>query len=282
MNGTDRNQGIKKLPDAVFILAPMPSFLARELVTVAGYRLVAIPFAEAYCLDRISPTDVKGVHLDHAAFFVNEVPAYTYGINPGVPPTPCRTVATWLLLVGYSGTDPVAVSGLVDTVFDGGISTLIDPPALANQVRYFPLHAGTERYLHRNDPFLTPEMAQNLGRVLGGLGAFVSGLVAFYGFLRIRQLRRFEHFYHEIRQIELIAHGQEVDPEAPSDPAERLAYLEDRLLDIKSRALQDFAEGGLKGEGLMSGIVSLINDTRSSLARLDSTEPRALRGERRN
>lgn len=32
-----------------------------------------------------------------------------------------------------------------------------------------------------------------------------------------------------------------------------------------SRALLDFAEGGLKGEGPISEIVSLVNDTRASL-----------------
>jgi len=42
----------------------------------------------------------------------------------------------------------------------------------------------------------------------------------------------------------------------------------ERLLDLKSQVVRDFAEGGLRGEGLMSGIVSLVNDTRNSLDRL--------------
>ena len=35
---------------------------------------------------------------------------------------------------------------------------------------------------------------------------------------------------------------------------------------LKCEVLTDFAEGGLKGEGLMAGIIALINDTRESLA----------------
>jgi hypothetical protein len=71
-----------------------------------------------------------------------------------------------------------------------------------------------------------------------------------------------------VSHIELVARGQEPDALAPVDPTARRLYLEDKLLDLKSRALQEFADGGLKGEGLMSGIVSLVNDTRSSLERL--------------
>jgi hypothetical protein len=89
----------------------------------------------------------------------------------------------------------------------------------------------------------------------------------------VRQLRRFESYYHEIRRLELVARGKETDPAAPTEPAALRAYLEERLMDLKSRALQDFANGGLKGEGLISGIVSLVNDTRSSLARLAAPTP---------
>ena len=42
---------------------------------------------------------------------------------------------------------------------------------------------------------------------------------------------------------------------------------------MKSRALQDFANGGLTGEGLMSGIVSLVHDMRASLAHVATPAP---------
>ena len=140
-----------------------------------------------------------------------------------------------------------------------------------------PFHPGTEIYMRRNGPFLTPGLLSGVGKAGGGLGALASGIVAFYGFLRLRQLRRFEAYYQEIRRIELIARGQEADPNAPTHSAEALRhYLEDRLLDLKSQVLKDFAEGGLKGEGLMAGIVALVNDTHASLDRLapvGSSEP---------
>ena len=268
LQGADHETALKNLPDAVFLLAPMPSLVARELVTIGGYRLLPLPFADAYCLDRITPTGTTGIHVDRSAFSVIEIPAYTYGIDPAVPAEPCKTIASRLLLVGYAQTDPVAVSKLLETIFDGSIANLVDPLPLKDQIPQFPFHAGTEKFMHRSDPILTPEMVGSLGKAAGGLGAFASGIVAFYGFMRIRQLRRFEHYYQEIRHIELVARGQETDAAAPVDPTARRLYLEDRLLDLKSHALQEFADGGLKGEGLMSGIVSLVNDTRNSLERL--------------
>ena len=266
--GPDREKALKELPDAFFILTPMPSILARDLATIAGYNLVPLPFAEAYCLDRLSETASGEVRVDRASFTSTDIPAYTYGIDPAAPPAPCRTVSTRLLLIAYAPTAPEAISRLLETVFEGPVARLTDPVPLRGQVPMFPFHHGTETFMRRNEPLLTPELLSGVGKAGGGLGALASGIVAFYGFLRLRQLRRFEAYYHEIRRLELIARGQEIDLEAPSGPLALRDYLEGRLLDLKSQALKDFAEGGLKGEGLMSGIVALVNDTRASLERL--------------
>jgi hypothetical protein len=64
----------------------------------------------------------------------------------------------------------------------------------------------------------------------------------------------------------MIASGLENDPDAPKDPPALRSHLEGRLTALKCRVLKDFAEGGLRGEGLMAGIIALINDTRGSLA----------------
>jgi hypothetical protein len=272
--GTERDRALAALPDAIFLLSTLPSILARDLVVVAGYRLVTLPFADAYCLDRIRPTETGEVRIDRALFAATEIPAYTYSVEPAVPDKPCRTIAIPLLLIAQAPTDPEGVARLLETVFDGPVAGLARPLPLREQMPPFPFHAGVERYLRRSDPLLTPEQLSVLVKMGGGFGACVSGVMALYGFVRMRQLRRFESYYHEIRRLELVARGQEADPAAPSEPASRRAYLEERLLDLKSRALQDFANGGLKGEGLMWGIVSLVNDTRCSLDRMASPAPR--------
>src|SRR5262249_12698097 len=157
----------------------------------------------------------------------------------------------------------------LETLYDGNIKSLADPAPLRDQVPQFPFHSGTELYLHRSEPVLSPELLNNLATLTGVIGAFASGLIAFYGFLRLHQLRRFEAYYHEVRRIELIARGQLADPGAPDDAVAFRKYLENRLLGLKSQVVRDFAEGGLRGEGLMSGVVSLVNDTRNSLERIE-------------
>jgi hypothetical protein len=267
---TERDRAIAALPDAALFLAMPPSLLGRRLVSMAGYRMVSLPFVEAYTLDRLNLHDPQGAAdgevVDRSWIVATTVPPQLYGSDPPVPPEPCRTVGTWLILVAYAPSDPEAVARLLEVIYESPLTSLIQPPPLRDQVAQFELHPGTEQYLRHRQPVLTPELMSQLGRLLGGLGAFVSGIVAFYGFLRILQLRRFESYYQEVRRIVQVARGLEDDPDAPPDPDARRAYLLDQLDDLKSEAIRDFAEGGLKGEGLLAGVTALINDTRSSLA----------------
>jgi hypothetical protein len=266
----ERARALAALPDAALFLSPLPSLLARRLVAVAGYRMVSLPFVEAYTLDRLNLHDPQaaadGEAVDRSWIVATTVPPQLYGSDPPVPAEPCRTLGSWLLLVAYAPSDPEAVVRLLRVVYESPLSGLIQPPPLRDQVPQFELHRGTELYLRRRQPLLTPELMSQLGRLLGGLGAFLSGLLGLYGFLRIVQLRRFESFYQEVRRIVQVARGLEDDPDAPADPDARRAYLLDRLDDLKSEATRDFAEGGLRGEGLLAGVVALVNDTRSSLA----------------
>jgi TRAP-type uncharacterized transport system substrate-binding protein len=263
-----RAEAIARLPDAVMFLAPLPSPFARQLVTGFGYKLVQLPFADSYGLDRLNPPSPEGVRIDRSLLTPGVIPPYTYGTNPAEPAKECQTICAPLILVAQDDADPEAVALLLETIHESALTTAIRPPPITEQVIAFPRHLGTERYLHRNDPLLTPEAVSGLTKLAGAIGAFVSGMVAFYGFLRLRNLHRFEHYYREIGQIEMIGRGLEDDPAAPIDLRSLRSYLEGRLTTLKCKVLKDFAEGGLRGEGLMAGIIALINDTRESLARI--------------
>jgi hypothetical protein len=266
----ERPRAIAALPDAALFLASLPSLLARRLVAVAGFRMVSIPFTDAYTLDRLNLHDphssTDGDLVNRSWIVATTVPPQLYGSDPPVPPELCRTVGSWLLLVAQAPSDPEAVAHLLEVIYESPLTGLIRPPPLHDQVAQFELHRGTQLYLRRRQPLFTPELMSQLARLLGGLGAFVSGLIGFYGFLRILHLRRFESYYQEVRRIVQVARGLEDDPDAPPDPDARRAYLLDQLDDLKSEAIRDFADGGLKGEGLLAGVVALVNDTRSSLA----------------
>jgi TRAP-type uncharacterized transport system substrate-binding protein len=266
LEGPARAEAIAQLPDAVMFLAPLPSPLARQLVTGFGYKLVPLSFAEAYGLDRLNPPSAEGVRVDRSMLTPGVIPSYTYGSDPAEPAKECSTLCVPLILVAQDDADPEAVSYILEAIYESPLTNAIRPPALKEQVSAFPRHAGTERYLHRNDPLLTPEAAYKFGTLAGGIGAFFSGVFAVYGFLRLRNLRRFESYYREIGRIEMTARGLEHDPAAPTDVLSPWSHLEERLTKLKCEVLSDFAEGGLKGEGLMASIIALINDTRESLA----------------
>jgi TRAP-type uncharacterized transport system substrate-binding protein len=265
-----RAEAIARLPDAVMIMTLLPSPFVRQLVTGFGYKLVQLPFAEAYRLDRLNPPNAEGVRIDRSLLTPGVIPAYTYGSDPAEPATECRTICVPLILVAQDDADPEAVSFLLETIYNSSLTNAIGSPPLNEQVIAFPRHPGTERYLHRNDPVLTPEVASNLVRWAGGIGCFLSGLIAFYGFLRLRSLKRFESYYHEIGRIELIALGLEDDPTAPTDATALRSHLQGRLTELKCKVLEEFEAGGLRGEGLMAGIIALIYDTRESLLGMET------------
>src|SRR5262249_44928319 len=168
--------------------------------------------------------------------------------------------------------DPEAVDRLLETLYESPLKNLIRPQPLEDQVTAFPLHPGTERYLRRSEPLLKPEHTAKIGPLLGGLGTLISGLFAFYSYMRLRKLRRFVAYYHEIGRIDMIARGLETDPDAPTEPAALRTHLETRLTRLKHEVVEEFAEGGLQGEGLLAGLIALINDTRQSLVSMEAGE----------
>jgi len=157
----ERAEAVARLPDAVMILAPLPSPFVRQLVTGFGYKLVQLPFAEAYELDRLNPPSAEGVRIDRSMLTPGVIPAYIYGSDPAEPAKECPTICAPLILLAQDDADPDAVSFLLETIYDTPLANAMRPPALNEQVNPFPRHAGTERYLHRKDPVLTPEVAFN-------------------------------------------------------------------------------------------------------------------------
>jgi hypothetical protein len=265
LTNSARAEAILKLPDAVVFIAPLPSHLARHLVRGAGYQFLPVPFGEAFCLDHLNVPDADGVRVDRAALTSSVIPAATYGGDPEVPAKACPTISAPLVLVAEDDTNPEAVTRLLEIVYDSPLTNSLHPPPLDEQRFSFPPHAGTVRYQHRHDPMVTSDSASLLVKLAGAVGAFASGVIALYTFMRLRKLRRFEAYYHEISQIERIASGLEQDPEAPLGAGDLSTYLQKRLSALRSRVLEDFADGGLMGEALVAGIIAAIHDTRSTL-----------------
>ncbi len=133
----ERARAIAALPDAALFLAQLPSLLARRLVTVAGYRMISLPFTEAYTLDRLNLHDPQGAAdgevVDRSWIVATTVPPQLYGSDPPVPPEPCQTLGTRLLLIAYAASDPEAVARLLEVIYESPLTGLIQPPPLRDQ-----------------------------------------------------------------------------------------------------------------------------------------------------
>jgi TRAP-type uncharacterized transport system substrate-binding protein len=265
------------LPDAIFTVSTLPSRVARHLAVQHGYRLVGLPFAEAFALSTLgeSATIARGdpaaeVRREHTCDAL--IPAFTYGVEPSVPPEPTHTLGTRLLLVAKNRVPAEAVGRLLDVIFASRFSQLVYPPLLPELLSLPPElepHAGTTAYLRRNQPLIAGDFVDMAEKWFSMVGVTAGGAVCLWQWLRrrarLRQDRGFEAYIIKVADIERRAADQELSAELDL-PA--LLNLRRELVRLKQEALEKFAAGELEGEALMSGFLAHVSDTSSYLTRL--------------
>ena len=103
------------LPDAIFTVSDLPSPLVRRLVARRRYKLVALPFGEAFALESFDDED-RGTTAPATAdeiakfrIYPTVIPAYTYGVEPPSPSSPLPTFGPRLLLVANPAVSSEAV-----------------------------------------------------------------------------------------------------------------------------------------------------------------------------
>ena len=219
-----------------------------------------------------------------------EIPAFTYGVEPGVPEQPLPTFGTRLLLVARADVDARAIGSLLDAVFATEFSETARPPLDAKLLEFAPeleWHEGTVQYLGRNKPLIAGDVIDFLEKGTSLTGALLGGLFFLGHWIRQRYRRTrdlgFETYMSKVTGIERQALKLELG--AMLDLKE-LVHLQAEISRLKSEALEKFAEGELGGEELMSSFLTHVNDARNYIARLilherDSLEERAASQNRR-
>ncbi|MGE0708261.1 MAG: TAXI family TRAP transporter solute-binding subunit [Planctomycetota bacterium] len=241
----------KDLPDGLFLVSQLPSHVAADLVAKHGYRLMPLPFGEAFGLHDPSIEQVT-------------VPAYAYGYLPAVPAEACPTVAPRLLLLAHRRVPDQAVMLLLETLFSADLARAARiqalSPELLSRFSKLPVHPGTTAYVKRTEPVITHETIDNLESLRS---FFVSCAVA--GFLLWRwQVRRrelgFEAYIEEVTRIERRALELEM---ASSLDLRELLRIRQRLSEIKNEALDRFTAGILRSEELMASFLHHVTDVRN-------------------
>ncbi len=262
------------LPDAVFTVSTLPSPVADFLVDMHDFRLVPIPFGEAFSLEAFldwGTTPVFGA-VDKRHVYATTIPAFTYQVEPASPPEPLSTIGTRLLMVAHKRVSGDHVKRLLASLYGSSFIQLEKPgleASLLDLPPEFPLHVGAELYRQRNKPIIAGDAIDYLEKVLA-IAATVAGGTFFVvqWYLRSNRRRReasFASYMERVIQIESESMQNEL---AAQLDLGTLIRLQRELANLKSEAVSKFAAGELEGEGLIHGFLALVNDARNQLTRL--------------
>jgi TRAP-type uncharacterized transport system substrate-binding protein len=175
-----------RLPDAVFLVSTLPSPAVRHLVVAHGFRLAALPFVEAFTLGALeqepgpargpgtAPARIERRHIHDAT-----IPAFTYGVEPGIPPETIHTPGTRLLLVARKHVGPKVISRLLEVLYGSPFAQAVRPPLDARFLELPPelaWHDGTALYIRRNAPLVVGDVVDLVEKELSIIGALLGGL----------------------------------------------------------------------------------------------------------
>jgi TRAP-type uncharacterized transport system substrate-binding protein len=255
----------KQLPDAIFLVESMPSDVAQVLIRAADYRLVPLPFAEAFALTDLNDASPATMQLEPGFIKATDIPPYLYQVTPAVPRRHCPTLGTSLLLVAHKDVPTESVNQLLKTIYESHFALATHPQPLSSTSPEFPLHPGAVAYRDRDQPLVSRELLDSLAK-LATFWVFLSATCFAVRRCFLRDpTKRFVYYLREFTQLDLVARGITADTAAPTEPIQRVAYLEDRLSRLKAQMIEEFSDCKLYREGTMATVMSLISDTRASL-----------------
>ncbi len=275
----ERETERSRLPDAVFSVSTLPSPIARRLVRDRHYRLISLPFRDAFALGALDQDDAPthapaatAPRIDRRHVYDTTIPAFAYEFDPGVPPEVIHTLGTQLLLVAHKDVDATTIRRLLDTILDSPFSQVFQPPLDAKMLDLppeLPWHDGTTAYVRRNSPLFAGDAIDLFEKEVSILGVLVGGLFCLSQWLRRRyRWRRERTFEAYILQVARVERQALMVSSAPTLDLAALLRLQQDLSRIKGQALERFADGKLDGEELMSGFLAHASDARDFLMRL--------------
>ncbi|MFO0710951.1 MAG: TAXI family TRAP transporter solute-binding subunit [Sandaracinus sp.] len=242
-----------EMPDVIFHVSTLPSPVAERLIARRGYHLLPVPLAGA-------------VHLHNVAVLASEIPAYAYGASPPMPREPLPTLATRMLVVAHQSTDEEAIRLLLETLDSEAFARAANLSRVERQPLWdeaeMPLHRGTQAWLRRDQPLLTPELMEGLESLRSFLVSVVVAAFLLYRWYRTRKLHGLDGFLAEVSAIDRDVLAAE---RAPNLELQALLDLRVRLGEVKNRALESFAKGSIHSEELLSSFLTHVSDVRSHL-----------------
>jgi len=262
-----------RLPDAVFLVASLPSSTSAFLVSRHGYRLVSLPFAEAFALGSLArPEGPEASPVVQGRVQAVTIPPFTYGVEPPVPEQPLPTLGTRLLLVAHKDVPASVAYRLIEAAYAADFGRIMHPPLdpkLMDLPPEFPWHAGALLYQRRNAPLLSGDAVNSLRQWVMIFGAAASGLFVLWQWNkerhRVSRNKGFNAYIACVTRIE--ERVLEAMRGKPLDVAELVA-MRDELCRLKTKALDECAREELAGKELLPGFLAQVHDVRDAVTRL--------------
>jgi hypothetical protein len=249
----DPNLDCRGLPDAIFVLGPLPHPGARNLIQRCNYHMRPLPFADA-------------MHLSHNHIYGAAVPNGTYRLDPPEPDGTLQTIGTQLLLVANKDVSDGAVQKLLSAILETSFSHLYEPPLDIGQlsiVPEFPQHSGVAAYISAREP-VTMEALSTASKVIGLATTFIPiSILVLRTFTRWRARHRISNLRQmmaDVAGIEEAAHQ--------GVPREAAIILQAQLFHLRSTALRKSATGDLQNVELLPAYLGYIAAVDSILDRL--------------
>jgi TRAP-type uncharacterized transport system substrate-binding protein len=271
-------QETARLPDAVFLVSSLPSPTVSHLATRHGFRLVPLPFAEAFALrslveevgDRSPGPAEERIAMGRIQSVT--IPAFTYGVEPAVPEKPIPTLGARLLLVAHKDVPSRAVLQMIEAIYSTEFGQIVRPPLdpkLMDLPPEFPWHEGALHYQQRNAPLLWGQAADWAHKGLAIVAATASGLFVLWQWTRQYGQRKHRKGFN--RYIAQVARIEEQVMRAEQDGQiilSELLALQDQLCRLKIRVLDEFARDELTGSELLTSFLAQVNHAGDYLARV--------------
>lgn len=241
----------RKLPDGIFVVSAAPSYLVELLVRADGYDVLEIPFPESLAL-----------RYGWAAN--GQILGYTYNLDPPVPAKTISTVSVNTHLVAHAGTDPAAISKLLEVVYSPAVAAKLRQPFDEKSISIpsgYPLSPGTGVYLARNDSILTLEtwnkLTSSFGLLMGFGGMFIVVLKWFRGAepTPVYDDKEFHGYMAEVVSIESMVAAMET---ARSINVREVRSMRARLNHLRAEVLDRYPRMRLKDANLFDHCIASV------------------------
>jgi len=241
-----------KMPDAIFTISSVPSYLVEILVKKHHYGIAEIPFPEALALRFGWVAD-------------GQILGYTYNLNPPVPDKNVVTVAVDMHLVANARLDPEVTERLLEVLYSPSVSSHFRQQLDEKRATIpsgYPFSLGLTRYLHRNDSFLTLEVWNKIQSTFALVMSFAGMFIVVVRWFRAvpesgHDDAELHGFLTEVadgeREMSAIAAAGAID-------RARLARLDGRFVEIKAELLSRYSSLKLEDARLFEVVLACLRD----------------------